>query len=705
MRIHAMTATRYRVIQVVAPVLAAGLTVAGVSQWGAIWTDRHQRLEAARTHALQAAAFAQARIDATLMRVGRSVDRIASTLAAQRFPDQAALEATLRQLLYSDRGYVEAGIAFAPYTYDRRLRLSGLALRVGSDGIARVDLDAAQDYTKPDARWYHVPMRGEPAWLPPSYDKAARQMQVVHAAPIKPRSKAATGVVYARYNVDSFEAVLNEFDFGKNGYAYLVSRKGTFLVHPNRALIGKSAARPVNALHTDAAARELPGFSGEDFRPARSADSQHDRGTIRISRDLDTAGWKLGLVLAERDFLADPRSRRRAMIHLMLTLGLAALAVAVALSTVAPTLSQGLWMISWAFAAICVVLYWLVIRTSIATAGLETGQHQLVTQPYTLAQFRAAQTRRTLDQLAQIPLFIPTGIYVQSINFTAPTDLRVTGYIWQRYTRGIHDDVQRGFLMPESASLEMEKSYSGTAGDATVVGWNFKATISEALEYTGYPFGRERVRIQLWHRQFYRNVILVPDLQAYKNTMPAARPGLGNELTIPGWSIERSMFSYRNQSYSTTFGLSGYGGLTDFPEMYFNISLKKQIVGPLVSNILPLTVVLILLFAILVLGSTRGQQKRAGIAIDAVAAGGGLFLLVIFSHIGLREDLAAREIFYLEYYYFIVYVAILAVTINYLLFTNTRLRLVEYRNNFVAKCLYWPLTQLSILILTLVQFY
>ena len=92
-------------------------------------------------------------------------------------------------------------------------------------------------------------------------------------------------------------------------------------------------------------------------------------------------------------------------------------------------------------------------------------------------------------------------------------------------------------------------------------------------------------------------------------------------------------------------------------------------------------------------------------ALNAVAAGAGLFLLVIFSHINLRANLAAREIFYLEYYYFLVYMVILGVTVNYLLFTKTDFRLVHFNDNLVAKILYWPLTQFTILAFTLAEFY
>jgi hypothetical protein len=695
-----------RLIRLLSGLLALVLLVAALWQWWTIRSDEVQRLAAARTQVGEAAVSAEASIEGVLQRVADSVDALASRLTQDPYPDEASLRESLERLLYLDPGFVAAGIAYAPFTYDHRTRLFAVAAQVGESGVGILDLDVDQDYTNPGVEWYRLTMQGQSVWLPPAYDEDSRQVRTLYAAPVYGSSESdPIGVVFARYNVTTFEQVMNAFDLGKNGYAFLLSGDGRYLIHPNLDLLGRQSPLRSGGSRTASPNTSLVEAVVDSATERASANSAGQSGTRTFLRPVDPPGWMLGITVAERDFLADPESRRRAWIWLLLILGLAILFAAVPTSTIVDTPQSRIWTLSWVVAILCVALYWLVIRISFATPELDADDQLVVTRPYKLNAFISSQMRRTLNQRSEIPLFIPTGIYVQSLNFTGPTDLRVTGYIWQRYTDGIHDHVERGFIMPESASFELEQSYSTRVGHDEVIGWNFRATLSEALEYSGYPFGSETVAIQLWHKQFYRNVILVPDLGAYKNTRPEARPGLVQELSVPGWNIRRSYFGYRYRSYVASFGLKDYEGLTDFPELYFNMALTKQIIGPLVSNILPLTVVLILLFALLVLGSSRGQQNRSGIAIDAVAAGGGLFLLVIFSHIGLRETLAAKQIFYLEYYYFLVYVVILSVTVSYLLFTKTNLKFVQYRENLIAKTLYWPLTQFAILVVTLAEFY
>jgi hypothetical protein len=187
---------------------------------------------------------------------------------------------------------------------------------------------------------------------------------------------------------------------------------------------------------------------------------------------------------------------------------------------------------------------------------------------------------------------------------------------------------------------------------------------------------------------------------------PAAKPGLFEEMQISGWKIGDSSFNYLSESYKTSFGLRDFAGLTNYPNLYFGFDIRKEITGPFVSNMLPLLVVTILLFAILFLGTREERDKgRLGFALDVIAACAGFFLVAILLHIALRRDLAARDIFYLEYFYFVTYAMILYVAVNYVLFTKTAIRLVHYRDNFIVKVVFWPVSQLALLVFTLMVFY
>ncbi len=69
-----------------------------------------------------------------------------------------------------------------------------------------------------------------------------------------------------------------------------------------------------------------------------------------------------------------------------------------------------------------------------------------------------------------------------------------------------------------------------------------------------------------------------------------------------------------------------------------------------------------------------------------------LFFAVLLSHIELRGALAAKKVFYVEYFYFLTYLIILLACVNSILFTSDReIHSIHYHDNLLPKLFYWPL--------------
>ncbi|MEE8527627.1 MAG: cache domain-containing protein [Gammaproteobacteria bacterium] len=652
----------------------------------------------------------QAQIEGTLRRVAETIDAAAENLLKAGTPDEPDLLAAIRDMMYADPGFVEAGVAFAPFAYDPKMRLYGLSYVADEGGMRLRDLDLNQDYTKPGADWYHRSLEGTAVWLEPRYDKVRGQTLVTYTAPLfKPGGPAEPlGVVYATYAVSRVQRVLDALDLGENGYSFLLSSGQRFILHPNNDyIVRRQTLDDLQSRLTDASAGQAVGAARRDpSQIARFTDPDTGLDSRVFFRQIPAAAWTLGLVLIDRDLQMPPAAARSKLIRLVLVLGLSVVLLVVPLSGLPYSSTRGFWILSSVFAVCCILATGFVLGLAMNQPPANDGSSLRITTRNILNRFMSDQRRRTLAQREEVPLFIPTGIYVQSISLATANDVRMTGYLWQRYTDRIHGDVERGFVMPESKSFEIDEPYTTRVGNTELVRWNFKATLRQHFDYTRYPFGSENVRVQLWHREFTRNVILVPDLESYKLMNPAAGSGLAQDLQLSGWDIEDSFFSYRLQSYKTSFGLKNYAGLTDFPELFFNIGIRKQITGPFVSNILPLIVVSIMLFGVVFLCTREGGRKGLlGFTLDVIIACAAFFIVVIFSHIALRRSLGTRDIFYLEYYYFVTYAMILFVTMNYVHFTKTPIRLLQYRDNFIAKVIYWPVSQLALLVLTLREFY
>ena len=667
----------------------------------------------------------QTQIESTLRRVTEKIDKVSDNLFKNGQDDPQQLLATIRKVMYSDPSFVEAGVAFAPFVYDPQIRLYGFSYVVDEDGMQLRDLDVNEDYTKTGAVGYHSAMQGKTVWLEPKYDEARHEMLVTYAAPLfKPEEPSKpVGVVFATYSVSSFKRVLDNMDLGENGYGFLLSSERHFIVHHNQDYIDHrwSLDDFLGRLKNTSVVNEVSNALLDPSRIVRLTDPDSGQDSLVFFLHIPEAAWTLGILLNNRDLVMPSSIARIKLLHMALVLCLSIFLLTIPLSGIQHGSTRSFWILSNVFTVCCIISYVTALKLTIDQPPVNFENSQLISNQNILNRFMSDQRRRTLEQREEVPLFIPTGIYIQSVSFEESIGVVINGYLWQRYTLGTHDGIDRGIVIPGSVFFELEKPLTTRSGNTELVRWGFKATLNQDFDYSRYPFGNENIQIQLRHKQFTRNVILIPDLESYKNINPAAKTGLQHNLHLQGWNIKRSFFNFRFENYSTSFGLINYAGLTDIPELFFTIEISKQIFGAIISHALPLVVVAILLFALLLLASNIKAAKLE--VVEAIAACSGFFLVIIFSHLGMRESFAIKDIIYLEYYYYITYVLILFTVANYVIVTTTQkqdelyalpfkiintsalVRVIRYRNHIVAKVLYWPLSQLAVLILTLQEFY
>jgi hypothetical protein len=158
------------------------------------------------------------------------------------------------------------------------------------------------------------------------------------------------------------------------------------------------------------------------------------------------------------------------------------------------------------------------------------------------------------------PLYIPTGVFVQSLEFEDANDVFITGYIWQKYDKNIPQNVSRGFILPEAVDPNVTEIHRHQDQNFEVIVWYFEAKLRENFDYSKYPFDVKDVWIRLWPKDFYKNIILTPDFDAYDLMVPTSLPGLAEDFVLPGWDIKSSFFQYKLNNYNTNFGINSYIG-------------------------------------------------------------------------------------------------------------------------------------------------
>ncbi|MEG3637604.1 hypothetical protein [Magnetococcus sp. PR-3] len=309
---------------------------------------------------------------------------------------------------------------------------------------------------------------------------------------------------------------------------------------------------------------------------------------------------------------------------------------------------------------------------------------------------------------------VPTGLFIQSVRFESASEVSLTGYIWQTYTDGVHDGISRGFVLPESIdsadTAVQEEVYRKRVGSSETIGWYFERNIRQSYSYKDFPFDYKTVHLRMWHNDFADNVVLTPALDSYKSTDVMDIFGIDDSIALAGWNILNTYYSYDFHDYDTNFGLSEYAGQEAFPELNFNILVKREILNPLIIFLVPMLVVMALLFAILMATTLSSEtQDVSGFNVLSVyGAYSALLFTVIIAHSSLRENYPVSEFFYIEYFYVLIYSIIVFLTLNthYCLSEGNRItRWLHQDDHLMVKILFWPVSLFSLDLITFITLF
>ncbi len=312
-------------------------------------------------------------------------------------------------------------------------------------------------------------------------------------------------------------------------------------------------------------------------------------------------------------------------------------------------------------------------------------------------------------------LTIKTGIFIQSLRFVGASDVHLSGYIWQHYEDGVHDEIKPGrgeigFILPESidaAGGGVREAYRIRQSGSEVIGWYFEQTVRQTFDYLDYPFDHKTVWVRLWPKNFSENIVLVPDLGSYEKTGPKDVFGIEELIVLGTWQRENTFYDFKPADYDTNFEIEAYAGQEHFPELHYNVVVKRKFKNAFIVNMIPLFVVMALLFGavMMVTRSPERAQRHGASTSNVIGTCSVLFFVVLLAHVQLREGFAGSPVVYLEYFYFMMYFLFLAVAINTFLFAlreRPGLRVIHYQDNLIPKAMYWPFVLAVMVGITLV---
>jgi sigma-B regulation protein RsbU (phosphoserine phosphatase) len=201
-------------------------------------------------------------------------------------------------IAYEPDFFPEKGHYFAPYVFQKNDSLRSIMLG-----------DEKYDYFSMD--WYRIPKDTKAAyWSEPYFDEGGGNiLMTTYSVPfytlIKGK-KTFTGIVTIDISLEWLTKIMSEVKIFETGYAFLLSRDGILISHPNKDYVMKSIfdiAKENNQPGIDRIGREMingkSNFASADFK------SKYHPGKLWINyKGLPSSHWSVAVIYPDNEMFA-----------------------------------------------------------------------------------------------------------------------------------------------------------------------------------------------------------------------------------------------------------------------------------------------------------------------------------------------------------------------------------------------------------------
>ncbi|MGL1861332.1 MAG: SpoIIE family protein phosphatase [Pseudodesulfovibrio sp.] len=266
-------------------------------------------LQQAQTNAESVAHETTSRIDSVLSGVQKVANNIALSMEDASLTKEDILELNKRVLANNPEIYGMA-IAFEPYFLESdKLYFAPYHYRSGGRiGFSMLG-DPTYRYFYMD--WYQVPKELERAvWTEPYNDEGGGNIiMATYTVPFyrtMEGKKIFAGVVTADISLEWLEDMISDIKLFETGYAFLLSRHGTFITHPTRDYIMNETVFSLAEELGSSQLREIGRKMVEGDRGFTQLDKTRGAEDCYLYyTGLEYGGWALGVLFPKGEMLAD----------------------------------------------------------------------------------------------------------------------------------------------------------------------------------------------------------------------------------------------------------------------------------------------------------------------------------------------------------------------------------------------------------------
>lgn len=653
-------------------------------------------------------------VDGILSKIVAEGNRLAELFGSNEYTAEE-IEKIIKESSLSIPEIQGVTACFEPFGFSAEKRLHCPYYNKGTADYLYVETSYDYSVIGKGTAWY-TGVRDEGAkWVEPYFAQGAQDWYIDYGIPFyyssgKNKGKVR-GTITMSFVASGFKKLVHSLSLGKTGYGLITSTEGTFLSHPINEYIGTvNLAEVVEKESQPKLAEAYKGLLAGETGDTEFYDAEQDDKTLFFFDKIPSSGWGIGLLFYKNDLLGGAQELNRMYIRISIFLSLFLVCI-LGIYYNKDHLDEGeIWNLGIFASALFMANILLVgyLQHNLRSQSDETDSPPIV-DVTSLGNFINGQHDRAEKLKIPKSIPVPTGLYVQQLEFEDSYNVNVGGTIWQKYPLDIADSVEIGVKFPQMSPFSeaeyIEETYRETIeakedeAGYLLVGSEFRVTLRLNLKYADFPLDKRHINIEILPKDINDHLIFTPDLGSYSYTNPTKKSGLNQKIKISGSEVLETYFNYSSETYDADFGYGEKSLFEEVPVLHFNVHLRRLLFNAFVTYLIPIFVTLIMVFILMY--SCEKTAERQGIS-ESMAA---FFFVLIFSHIDMRKEIITADVIYMEYFYFISYFMLILTTFNLIVFTKDKSKIFDFNDNQIFKASYFPIFFLLILVVTLVGFY
>ena len=249
------------------------------------------------------------KIESILKSVEKAPQHIAYSLEHSSLEKDELLKLT-RQVVENNPDIYGSTIAFEPYKFDSKLEYFAPYF-FKKDGKTKFTYIGGEDYKYFSWDWYSLPKEKQIAlWTEPYFDEGAGDIIMsTYSAPFYKEiqgKREMFGVVTADISLSQLTEMVSSMKVTTSGYAFLISKNGTFITHPQEKYIMNQTIFSLADKLGDSSLREIGNkmINGESAFVSNESLFPGQKSWLFIN-PITSNGWSMAVVFPEADVFAE----------------------------------------------------------------------------------------------------------------------------------------------------------------------------------------------------------------------------------------------------------------------------------------------------------------------------------------------------------------------------------------------------------------